>query len=89
MALGNIVKSRFIQRIHADGRQRSGSTLYTEICYIEEQLIDYCDIIADALIRYGKENDDAPRAESLTDEQHRRHVHELFRDKFELLEKQA
>ena len=88
-ALGDIVKQRFMQRIHEDGRQRSGSTLYTDICYTEEQLIDYCDMVADALIRYGKEQGDTGRPESMTDEQHREQVHELFRDKFELLDSQA
>ena len=88
-ALGDIVKRRFMQRLHEDGRQRSGSTLYTDICYAEEQLIDYCDMVADALIRYGKEQGDTGLPESLTDEQHRKQVHELFRDKFELLDSRA
>ena len=86
MALGDIVKKRFMQRIHENGRLRSGSTLFTYICYAEEQLIDYCDMIADALIHYGKEQDEAAPSTALSDDQHRRQVHELFRDKFEMLE---
>ena len=88
MALGDIVKRRFIQRIHQDGLQRSGTTLFTEICYVEEQLIDYCDMVADALIRYGKEHGDVTDGETGTEEEKRKQVHELFRDKFEMLEKQ-
>ena len=80
MALGDIVKRRFIHRIHEDGGQRSGTTLFTDICYAEEQLIDHCDMVADALIRYGKE---CPEAEM------RGQIHELFRGKFEMLEKQS
>ena len=89
MALGDIVKRRFMQRFHEDGRQRTGSTLYTDICYAEEQLIDYCDMVADALIRYGKERPDAATEDPGTDEEKRKQVHELFRDKFEMLEKQS
>ena len=86
MALGDIVKRHFIQRIHQDGKQRSGTTLFTDICYVEEQLIDYCDMVADALIRYGKERMDAAAENPETDEEMRKQVHELFRDKFEMLE---
>ena len=86
MALGDIVKRQFMQRIHEDGRLRSGTTFFTDICYTEEQLIDYCDMVADALIHYGKAHDEAAPSESMTDDYHRRHVHELFRDKFEVLE---
>ena len=83
---GNIV---YIQRFHEDGRQRTGSTLYTNICYAEEQLIDYCDMVADALIRYGKERGDAAAGNPGTDEEKRKQVHELFRDKFAALERQS
>ena len=89
MALGDIVKRRFIQRIHQDGWRRSGTTLFTEICYAEEQLIDYCDMVADALIRYGKKREDGTAGNPGTDEAMRKQIHELFRDKFELLEKQS
>ena len=89
LALGDIVKRRFMQRVHEDGRQRTGSTLYTDICYAEEQLIDYCDMVADALIRYGKERPDVAADDPGTDEEKKKQVHELFRDKFEMLEKQS
>ena len=88
-ALGNIVKRRFMQRFHEKGLQRTGSTLYTDICYAEEQLIDYCDMVADALIRYGKEGGEVTTESFGTEEEKRKQVHELFRDKFEMLEKQS
>ena len=88
LALGDIVKRRFMQRFHEDGRQRTGSTLYTDICYAEEQLIDYCDMVADALIRYGKERADETAGNSGSNEEKRKQIHELFRDKFEMLENQ-
>ena len=87
MEIGDIVKKRFMQRFHEDGRQRSGSTLFTDICYAEEQLIDYCDMIADALIRYDRETGKTRQANTISDEQLRAQVHGIFRDKFEELEK--
>ena len=86
MALGDIVKRRFIQRIHQDGRLRNGTSLFTDICYAEEQLIDDCDMVADALIRYGKECGDVTAGKSRADEEKRKQIHELFRDKFEMLD---
>ena len=87
MALGDIVKKRFMKRVHEDGRQRSGSTLFTDICYAEEQLVDYCDMIAEAMIRYDRENGESRQGNSVSDQQLRRQVHEMFRDKFEELER--
>ena len=85
MALNNIVKTRFIQRLHAKAGIRTGSTLYTDICYAEEQLTDYCDMIADALIRYDRDCGESSRVVSGSDEMSRQQVHEIFRDKFEAL----
>ena len=87
MELGEIVKRRFIRRLHEDGRARIGSTLYTEICYVEEQLVDDCDRIADALIRYGKETGESALPEGVTETQQREQVRESFRAKLEKLEK--
>ena len=87
MELGEIVKQRFIRRIHEDGRARIGSTLYTEICYVEEQLIDDCDRIADALIRYGKQIDKSGLPKDVTEELQREQARGFFREKFDRLEK--
>ena len=87
MELGETVKRRFIRRLHEDGRARIGSTLYTEICYVEEQLVDDCDRIADALIRYGKETGRSRLPEDMNEEQQREQVREFFLGKFEKLEK--
>ena len=86
MALGNLIKSRFLQRVHEEGSQRSGSTLFTDICYTEEQLIDYCDMIADALIRYDRECGESSGSEAKDIELSRKQIHEIFRDKFEALD---
>ena len=46
-------------------------------------------MVADALIRYGKERTDVTAAGPATDAEMRKQIHELFRDKFEMLEKQS
>lgn len=88
MELGETVKRRFIRRLHEDGRARIGSTLYTEICYVEGQLIDDCDKVADALLRYGKQIDKSDLPKDVTEEQQRELVRESFRAKYEKLEKE-
>lgn len=88
MALGNIIKSRFIQRVHEEGSQRTGSSLFTDICYTEEQLIDYCDMIADALIRYDRECEGVSHSRTVDTELTRNQIHDIFRDKFEALEQE-
>ena len=59
--------------------------MYTDICYAEEQLIDYCDMIADALIHYAAESGEEKKTAALTDERARQQIHELFLDKFRAL----
>ena len=86
MELGEMIKYRFIRRYHTEGRERRMSTLYTDICYAQEQLIDYCDMIAEALIRYDSETGDNGTADTANDERMRKQIHEIFRDKFEVLE---
>ena len=81
------MKTRFMQRIHEEERPRRGSTLYTDICHAQEQLIDYCDMIGDALIRYGKNLGDITQNEPGADELTRSQIHEIFADKYEALEK--
>ena len=88
MEISGIVKKRYIRRVHEEGREREFNTLYTDVCYAEEQLIDYCDMIADALIRFDVENGENRTENPGNDEKTRRQVHEIFRDKFEALEQQ-
>jgi phosphate:Na+ symporter len=83
MELSSTIKRNFIRRFHDAGIEHSTSTLYTDICDIEEQLIDYCDMIADGLMRYNKESG---HTNSISDEKIRAQVHEAFKDKFEALQ---
>ena len=83
MNLGNIIKSRYIYRVHEEGRERIHITLFTDICYAEEQLIDYCDMVAEAAIRYDKEM--GVYIQPGPDDPLRENIHMLFRDKYEAL----
>ena len=86
MKISEIAKSRFIHRIHEDGRGRTKGSFYADVCYVQEQLIDYCDMIADALIRYDVAIGEKEEANAGTDEQMRQRIHALFQDKYEMLE---
>ena len=46
-------------------------------------------MVADALIRYGQTSADVSAGNHKTDADMKKQVHELFRDKFEMLEKQS
>ena len=83
--LSGIVKKRFITRLHEEGRSGSLSTLHTDICYAQEQLIDYCDMVAEALLRYDTESGENTKPEMRADENIRQQIHELFQDKYEML----
>ena len=85
MAIGDLVKRRYLQRTHEEGRQRY-SSLFTDIWYSEVQMIDYCDMLAEALIRYERESGENPQTVSGNDELLKKSVHEIFMDKYEALE---
>ena len=87
MELGTIIKRRYVRKLHEAGRDEEYSTLYTDISYEQEQLIDYCDMIADALIRYNTELGENKQTAAVSDERVRNQVHELFRDKYEVLKR--
>ena len=86
--ISSIIKRRSIHRAHSEAGNIELSQLYTDICYNEEQLIDYCDMIADALIRYEKEVGSRPLPDQEDDENVRRQVREVFKDKYEALKQE-
>ncbi|MBR5427503.1 MAG: Na/Pi cotransporter family protein [Clostridia bacterium] len=85
MQMGDILKARHYKRMHGEGGRLTSTTLYADICYTEERLIDYCDIVADSLIKYNLAfgGDKSPAAERTL--KAKQHVHELFMDKYEML----
>lgn len=85
MDLTSIVKKRYVREMHEKGLEMNPDNLFSDTSYILEQLIDYCDMIADALIRYNSEIGEEKQADTGTDERTRRHIHMLFEDKYEAL----
>ena len=85
MELTSIVKKRYIRELHEKGLELATDNLFADTSYILEQLIDYCDMIADALIRYHMEIGEEGEADTGTDERTRRQIHMLFKDKYEAL----
>lgn len=85
MELASIIKKRYIRRMHEKGLEMDPDNRFADISYILEQLIDYCDMVADALIRYHAEIGDEEHADTGTDETIRKNIHMLFEDKYEAL----
>jgi phosphate:Na+ symporter len=85
MELAAIVKNRYIRKIHEKGLEMNPESLFADISHIHEQLIDYCDMIADAMIRYNAAVGEEEQADTGTDESIRKHIHRLFEDKYEVL----
>jgi len=83
--MGEILKTRHYRRMHREDGRRPSTTLYADICYAQERLIDYCDIVADSLIKYNKaiSKTGVPVSENTANA--KQHVHELFKDKYKLL----
>ena len=84
--MGEQVKKRHIRRMHQEEGRHSLSTLFTDICYTEEQLIDYCDMVADALIKYSRQEGKEEKISREAHEKKRQQIKDLFRDKYSLLE---
>ncbi len=83
--MSEILKKRHLRRIHGEKGRMYSSTAFTDLFYTQERLVDYCDIIADSLIRYAQAAGTikAPTAEQT--EQARNTIRELFKDKYEIL----
>ena len=85
MKISEILKARHYKRMHgADGRLTS-TTIFADICYTQERLIDYCDIVADSLIKFDRAVDGSSARTPENVAKAKQHVHELFKDKYEML----
>ncbi len=85
MQISEIIKSRHYKRMHgADGRLTS-TTIFADICYTQERLIDYCDIVADSLIKYNRTVNGDKAQDSENTVKAKQHIHALFQDKYEML----
>ena len=74
-----------IQLAHGAGGRITSTTLYADICYTQERLIDYCDIVADSLIKYDRVVEGSRSFDPERTAKAKQRVHELFMDKYEIL----
>ena len=85
MQMSELLKARHYKRMHGAGGRLTSTTIYADICYTQERLIDYCDIVADSLIKYNRAIGGDSVQTSKDEAKARRHIHELFKDKYEML----
>lgn len=85
MEMGDIVKRRRIRQIHGKDGRSAKTTIFSDISYTQEQLMDYCDIVADAIIKYCTATEKNPDFNTDKTEKHREQIRLLFSDKCELL----
>lgn len=87
MRMSELMKMRHYKRTHGESGRMSSTTIFVDLCYTQERMIDYCDIVADSLIKYnravGKDSTLPSPETSMT--ARRQGVHELFKDKYEML----
>lgn len=85
MQISEIIKARHYKRMHSAQGRLTSTTIFTDICYTQERLIDYCDIVADSLIKYnravGLRSTQSPENAAKA----KQHIHALFKDKYEML----
>ncbi len=83
--MGETVKRRHIRRMHREEGRKTLSTLFFDICYTEEQLIDSCDMMADALIKFSKQEGNVDKLSKEAVEKKRQQIKALFQDKYSIL----
>ena len=72
--------------MHQGDMDHSHSVNIAKFLYVEEGLIDGCDIVADALLKYAKERGRDVQVQPAEIEKKRQQVRELFKDKYAMLE---
>ena len=80
-----MVTIRHIRRVHQKEGKTVYSTIFTDICYAEERLIDCCDSIADALIEYAGATGNESGIPQAADAEKRKRIKQLFLDKYDIL----
>lgn len=83
--MSEIVKTRHYKRLHGEGGRSTITTIYADICYAQERLIYYCDIVADSLYKYNKAVSGEIASVSDNTANTKQRIHGLFLDKYEML----
>ncbi len=79
------VRRRHILNMHGDEGRREHAELLTNISYVEEKLVDLCDTVADAVIRYLEATGHDARMTDEEVDKKRDQIRGLFSDKYEML----
>ncbi|MCR4604507.1 MAG: Na/Pi symporter [Eubacterium sp.] len=82
-----ITRKRRIRSMHGKEGREEHAELLTNISYDEEKLVDLCDTVADAVIRYLIEIGADVRISEEESEKKREQISALFVDKYEMLGK--
>lgn len=85
MHISEFIKERHYKRMHGSVGRLTSTTIFADICYTQERLVDYCDIVADSIIKYKRtverRNTQIPENADAT----KQRVHTLFRDKYAMI----
>ena len=84
--LSTMVGNRLIEHMHQGDLDHSYSAYIYKFLYVEEGLIDGCDIVADALLKYARAAGQDVQMQPAQIEKKRQQVRELFKDKYDMLE---
>jgi len=85
MQMSEVIKARHYRRSHGEGGRLTSTTIFADICYTQERLIDYCDIVADSLIKYNRVTGGSISYDPEKVAKAKQRVHELFLDKYKML----
>ena len=85
MNISELLKARHYKRLHGTEGRLNSTTILADIFYTQERLIDYCDIVADSLIKYNRAIGKKATKTPENTEKAKQHIHALFHDKYELL----
>ncbi|MBR6228182.1 MAG: Na/Pi cotransporter family protein [Eubacterium sp.] len=80
-----IVRRRHVRHMHGDEGRQDHAELLTNMSYVQEKLVDLCDSVADAVIRYLEETGGYVRMSEEEFGKKSRQIKALFADKYEML----
>lgn len=83
--MSTLVNLRHIEDMHRRESDHSNSALLIELLYAEERLIDCCDVVADALLKYAEAVGDTKALHAADEEKKKKQIKELFKDKYTML----
>ena len=84
--ISGIVRQRHIRALHGNKGRPELRAVINDITYLEEHLVDQCDMISDAVIHYLNAMGKTVQMDDAEIEAKRQKVKEIFADKYELLD---